>query len=77
MSHYDGTAEEIMWQTDNDLHAIAIGVGTGGSLTGTSRKIHEKLPHVKIVGVDPWGSMLGLPIDPVRSKEPFFTEGVG
>ena len=77
MSHYDGTAEEIIWQTDGDCTAVVAGVGTGGTMTGLSRKLHEKIPKCQIVGVDPWGSVLSYPVDPVRSKEPFFTEGVG
>lgn len=87
MSHYDGTAEEILWATDGDVRqeyltifqvtAVVAGVGTGGTLTGLSRKLHERNPNIKVVGVDPWGSVLSYPVDPVRSKEPFFTEGVG
>lgn len=35
--------------------------GTGGAIAGIGRKIKEKLPHVKIIGVDPYGSILALP----------------
>ena len=35
------------------------GAGTGGTLTGVGRKLKEELPHVKIIGVDPEGSIIG------------------
>lgn len=44
MAHYDGTAEEILYQTDNKIDVVAIGVGTGGTVTGIGRKIKERLP---------------------------------
>lgn len=46
MSHYDGTAEEILWATDGDVTAVVAGVGTGGTLTGLSRKLHEANPKI-------------------------------
>lgn len=33
-------------------------VGTGGTLTGISRKLREKIPNCKIIAVDPYGSIL-------------------
>jgi len=36
-------------------------MGTGGTITGIQRKLHEKMPHVKVVGVDPPGSILSPP----------------
>ncbi len=59
MAHYEGTAEEIIRDFGQDLHMVVMGVGTGGTITGVAKKLKEKLPHVKIVGVDPYGSILG------------------
>jgi cysteine synthase A len=59
MAHYEGTAEEILADFGEDLHMVVMGVGTGGTITGVAKKLKEKLPHCKIVGVDPYGSILG------------------
>lgn len=37
---------------------VVVGTGTGGTMTGVARKIKERLPNVKIIGVDPDGSLL-------------------
>ncbi|XP_022596448.1 cystathionine beta-synthase-like isoform X2 [Seriola dumerili] len=63
LAHYDTTAEEILEQCDGKLDMLVAGAGTGGTLTGVARKLKERCPNVKIVGVDPEGSIL------VESKE--------
>lgn len=78
MAHYEGTGEEILYQTDNRLDAVIISAGTGGTVTGVGRKIHEKLPNCKLVAVDPYGSDLALP--PEINKTDITTykvEGIG
>nr|QIA61828.1 cystathionine beta-synthase-like protein [Halichondria panicea] len=61
LAHYDGTAEEIIAQCGGKLDMIIAGAGTGGTVAGIGRKIKEKLPKVKVVGVDPEGSILAYP----------------
>ena len=58
-AHYKYTAEEILNEFDNNLNMIVMGVGTGGTITGIAKKIKEKSPKTKIIGVDPYGSILG------------------
>ena len=58
-AHYKHTAEEILKEFDNNLDMIVMGVGTGGTITGVAKKIKEKSPKTKIIGVDPYGSILG------------------
>tara|TARA_Y100000996_G_scaffold378261_1_gene330821 strand:- start:1934 stop:2884 length:951 start_codon:yes stop_codon:yes gene_type:complete len=58
-AHYKYTAEEILHDFDNSLDMIVMGVGTGGTISGIAKKIKEKSPHTKIIGVDPYGSILG------------------
>jgi len=72
-AHYEGTAEEILAQTDGRLDACVMTAGTGGTITGTARKLKEKVPGVKIVGVDPKGSILAGP-GPIHSYK---VEGIG
>jgi cystathionine beta-synthase len=72
-AHYEGTAEEILSQTDGRLDACVMTAGTGGTITGTARKLKEKVPGVKIVGVDPKGSILAGP-GPIHSYK---VEGIG
>jgi len=61
LAHYEGTAEEIIEQTGGKLDYMVMSAGTGGTLTGTAKKLKEKIPGVKIVGVDPYGSILAKP----------------
>lgn len=57
-AHYEGTAEEILKDLGGKVDMVVMTAGTGGTLTGTAKKIKEKCPNVKIVGVDPVGSIL-------------------
>jgi cystathionine beta-synthase len=61
LAHYDGTADEIIEQTEGHLDYVVVSAGTGGTITGIARKFKEKLPHVQIIGVDPYGSVLACP----------------
>merc|ERR1712194_701906 len=58
---YDGTAEEIIEQTDGKLDYMIMTAGTGGTISGTAKKLKEKIPGVQIVAVDPYGSILAEP----------------
>ncbi|MHB1946692.1 MAG: pyridoxal-phosphate dependent enzyme [Gammaproteobacteria bacterium] len=71
--HYSATAQEILNDMDENLAMVVISVGTGGTITGVAKKIKEVRPDIKIVGVDPYGSILG------GGKEicPYLVEGIG
>lgn len=47
------TAEEIWRDTDGQLDIFVSGVGTGGTLTGVGQVLKPRLPHLKIVAVEP------------------------
>lgn len=55
-----------------------VGVGTGGTITGVGRKLKEKNPNIKIIGVDPHGSILAYP-DEINSEgvNTYQVEGIG
>lgn len=54
--HRETTAEEILKDTDGKLDIFISGVGTGGTLTGVGSVLKKRLPSVKIVAVEPFGS---------------------
>merc|ERR1719387_1224696 len=63
LAHYDGTGEEIVEQTGGKLDYMIMSAGTGGTVSGTAKKLKEKIPGVKIVAVDPYGSILAEPAE--------------
>lgn len=77
LAHYDGTGAEILYQTDKKVDYVFVGTGTGGTITGIARKIKEELPSCKIVGVDPYGSILAMPQTMNERMESYQVEGVG
>ena len=56
-AHYHSTAPEIYDDTDGQLAAVVMGMGTGGTISGVGRYFKEKCPEVQIIGVDPVGSV--------------------
>ncbi|ESO88456.1 hypothetical protein LOTGIDRAFT_219173 [Lottia gigantea] len=78
LAHYDCTAEEILAACDNKLDMMVLTAGTGGTLTGIARKIKEKCPSCKIIGVDPAGSIIAEPEELNKSDTSFYeVEGIG
>lgn len=84
-AHYEGTAEEIIEQTDGKLDYMIMSAGTGGTLTGVAKKLKERIPGVQIVGVDPYGSILAKPESLNEASKrtgagpgkPYHVEGIG
>ena len=73
LCHYYGTAEEILEQTGGRLDYFICGVGTGGTIAGAGKRLKEALPNVKIIGVDPEGSIIGGG----EPGGPYLVEGIG
>lgn len=72
-AHYRGTAEEIIKDFGKDLDMLVATVGTGGTISGTAKRLKEYNPAIKIIGVDPEGSILGGGTE-IKSYE---VEGIG
>ena len=54
-AHYK-TGEEILEQTDNNVDVFIAAIGTGGTVFGVAEVLKKKLPHVKIIGIQPASS---------------------
>ena len=78
-AHYETTGPEIWQQTDGKVTHVVIGVGTGGTITGIARFLKEKNPDIRVIGVDPQGSifaeMFRTGVKP--QIHPYKVEGIG
>ena len=78
-AHYATTGREIWEQSEGRVTHFVASAGTGGTITGVGRYLKEKNPAVRIVGVDPDGSMIA-PFFNTGEKiagQPYKVEGIG
>lgn len=80
-AHYESTGPEIWRQTDGKITHLVVGVGTGGTISGTGRYLKEQNPNIKIWGIDTYGSVFKKyketgEFDP-KEIYPYITEGIG
>lgn len=73
LAHEEGTGVEICDSFEDNLDAIVMTAGTGGTLTGVARVVKKRIPNCKIIGVDPDGSILAGPGE-IKSYK---VEGIG
>lgn len=78
-AHYLWTGPEIWKQTKGDFDVFLAGMGTGGTISGTGKYLKEKKPTIKMVGVDPVGSLYYDFVKTGRVTKPFSykVEGIG
>jgi len=78
-THTQTTGPEIWEQMEGKIDYFIAGMGTGGTICGVAKYLKEKDPSIKVIGIDPEGSVF---FDYFHSKElikpsPYLLEGLG
>jgi len=80
-AHYESTGPEIWEQTDGKITHLVVGVGTGGTITGTGKYLKEKNPAIQVLGIDTYGSVFKKYKETGEFDKneiyPYITEGIG
>jgi cystathionine beta-synthase len=78
-AHYRSTGPELYEQMDGNIDVFIAGAGTGGTLTGVGRYLKEQNPNIKIVAVDPVGSLYYDYFHTGQMTQPhsYLLEGIG
>jgi cystathionine beta-synthase len=81
LAHYEQTGPEIWDQTDGRITHLVVGVGTGGTISGTGRYLKERNPAIKVWGIDTYGSVFKkykeTGVFDKNEIYPYVTEGIG
>ena len=80
-AHYESTGPEIWEQTAGEITHLVVGVGTGGTISGTGRYLKEQNKDIQIIGIDTYGSVFKKFHETGEFDEaeiyPYITEGIG
>ncbi|HWW41101.1 pyridoxal-phosphate dependent enzyme [Pedobacter sp.] len=81
LAHYEQTGPEIWAQTEGKITHLVVGVGTGGTISGTGKYLKEQNPNIQIWGIDTYGSVFKkykeTGIMDKNEIYPYITEGIG
>jgi cystathionine beta-synthase len=78
-AHYRTTGPEIWEDTDGKITHFVASIGTGGTISGTSRYLKEMNPNIKVIGADPYGSIFKTYKESgfIPEATPYLVEGIG
>lgn len=80
-AHYESTGPEIWEQTEGNVTHYVAGMGTGGTISGTSKYLKEQNDNIKTIGVDSVGSVYKKYFETgefdKNEIKPYLTEGIG
>ncbi len=80
-AHYESTGPEIWQQTAGKITHLVVGVGTGGTVSGTAQYLKEQNPNIKVWGIDTYGSVFKkykeTGVFDANEIYPYITEGIG
>ena len=80
-AHYEQTGPEIWAQTEGKITHLVVGVGTGGTISGTARYLKEQNPNIQVLGIDTYGSVFKkykeTGVFDKNEVYPYITEGIG
>ncbi|MEE9438466.1 MAG: pyridoxal-phosphate dependent enzyme [Saprospiraceae bacterium] len=81
IAHYESTGPEIWKQTEGKITHLVVGVGTGGTISGTAKYLKEQNPDIQVWGIDTFGSVFKKYHETGEFDEkeiyPYITEGIG
>lgn len=80
-ANYEQTGPEIWKQTEGKVTHLVVGVGTGGTISGTGKFLKEQNPDIKVWGIDTYGSVFKKYKETGEFDKneiyPYITEGIG
>jgi cystathionine beta-synthase len=74
-AQYETVGPEIWRQTDGGIGVFVCGIGTGGTISGAGRYLKEQNPDIRVIGVDPEGSIYTAASE--EDVTTYLVEGVG